>query len=246
MARTVHWKPLYYTSIAMFALSVVLVPVNLEWAVLVIIALVTLWSRVPGFANFFLNKLALNDFFTFIIAANSGWLVGGLFGFLIMWFSRLFGPGEWLPYTLRASIASFGAAAAVPLIISSAGGVNAQAMFLFAIAYAAAYYIQVLLFWREEIPIEIAVWPSAAFFDFGMNIVLIGAFGGVLSEMIRGGMGAGWPFIIFSALVLLFLLIAKNAKKIADKLIRAKERLIGRKGREKLIEDYFNLGPEKG
>ena len=89
MEGFVLWKPLYYTSIAMFLLSLALLPFSSKWSIITILALVTIWSRVPGFIHFIFNKLALNDLFTLIVAANAGWLTGSLFGVFGIMFARI-------------------------------------------------------------------------------------------------------------------------------------------------------------
>ena len=48
---TVLWKPLYVMSIGMFILSIALLPFSMKWSVIVILALVTLWTRIPGFVH---------------------------------------------------------------------------------------------------------------------------------------------------------------------------------------------------
>src|SRR3989338_3187202 len=127
----VFWKPLYYTSIGMFVLSLILFPFSPKWSIITVLALVTVWSRIPGFVHFIFNKLALNDLFALIVAANAGWLVGGLFGVFGIMFSRLFGPDEWMPYSIRASIAVFVACAAMPLILNFTGCLTVTALYLF-------------------------------------------------------------------------------------------------------------------
>lgn len=225
MEDLVLWKPLYYTSVLMFILSLVLLPFNSTWSVITILALVTLWSRVPGFIHFIFNKLALNDLFTLIVAANAGWLTGSLFGVFGILFARLFGPNEWWPYTLRAAIAVFVAGAFVPMILNSTGGLNVISVYWFEGILYATYYIQVLLLWREEIGLEIMILPAVIFFDFFMNAFLIKLFGSTLSNMMIKGLSSGWPFIVFSGLILFFLVIAKNGKKIAKFI----ESIFGRK-----------------
>jgi len=87
----VLWKPLYYTSIVLFILSLVLFPLSSQWSIVTILILLSLWTRIPGFVHFVFNKLAMNDMFTLVVAANLGGLVGGLFGAFTMIFSKIFG-----------------------------------------------------------------------------------------------------------------------------------------------------------
>lgn len=211
----VLWKPLYVMSIAMFILSVVLFPVSSKWSILTVFALVTLWSRIPGFVHFTMNKLALNDLFSFIITMNLGGFAGGFFGAFSMLFSRIVGPEEWWPFTVRYSAAIFFAGIISPFIIRMAGVEGIGAYFWFEGTLYVIYYILVVLFAKEEIGLEIALLPAVFFFDFVMNAAVVRIFGGTIDNMLAHGLSSGWPVIIFAGLVLGFLALAKNGKKVA-------------------------------
>ncbi len=216
MEELVLWKPLYYTSIAIFILSLVLFPFNQTWSIVIILFLVSLWSRIPGFVHFVFNKLAMNDLFTLIVAANLGGFTGAIFGALTFIVSRIFGPNEWMPYTIRATISLFVAALATPTIIASTGGVNMVALYWFQGILYTVFYIQVLLFWREEIGIEIGLLPIVIFFDFIVTGYIADLFGQTTSDMLTKGLSSGWPFIIFSGIILIYIWISRNGDKFAD------------------------------
>ncbi len=238
----VLWKPLYYTSIGMFILSLVLLPFSAKWSIITILFLVTLWSRVPGFIHFIFNKLALNDLFTLIVAANAGWLVGGLFGVFGIMFTRIFGPNEWMPYSIRASVSVFVAGAMVPIILNFTGGLNVIAVYWFEGVLYATYYALVLIFWREEIGLELVILPAVIFFDFFMNAFLINIFGETLSNMMTSGLGSGWPFIVFSGLILFFFIIAKNGKRISGFLESIWNKLGGKETKEENFAEKLDKG----
>ena len=239
----VRWTPLYYVSIVLFAASVVLYPINQMWSIITALFLICLWSRIPGFIAFVFNKLALNDLFGLIIAANTTGLIGGAFGAGLMLFSRLFGPHEWMPYTFRASVALFIAGVFTPIAIKAAGGLNVMAMVYFEAFLYAAYYLQILLFWRDEIGLEIVLLPAVLLFDFGMNSVLIGPFGGIITDMMNKGLAAGTPFIIMSGVLLGFIILARNAKRIASWLQDHWARIRGERRRKEMYE-FFGLKEE--
>lgn len=214
MEDLVLWKPLYYTSIGMFILSLILFPFTQNWSIIIVFALVSLWSRIPGFIHFIFNQLTLNDFFTFIIAAHVNGLVGGLFGAFNMLSGLIFGPNQWPPYIIRGSIALFIAGLSTPLIINFVGSVSLTTFFIYEGLVYAIYYALVLLFSREEIGIEITVLPAVIFFDFFMNAFLFKSFGNFLDSLVTGGISGGWPFLIFAGVILGFVLLSKNANKI--------------------------------
>jgi len=244
MEDLVLWKPLYYTSIAMFLVSLILFPFSLTWSIILILALVSLWTRVPGMVHFIFNQLSLNDFFTFIIAAHVGGLTGGLFGAFTMILGQIFGPETWPPYTIRSIVAFVIGGLSVPFILNFTGGVNITAFFAFEGVVYTTYYLLVILFWREEIGLEIAILPVVIFFDFFLNAILLKSFGVVLEKLVTGGISSGWPFLVFATLVLGFLILAKNAKKIGGFLESIWNRLSGK--REKNEEENFVEKLDKG
>jgi len=243
MEDLVLWKPLYYISIGMFIVSVFFLPFSVKWSMITIFALITLWSRVPGFIHFIFNRLAVNDFFTFVVAAHAGGLAGGLFGVFSMVFPRIIGPNEWWPYTLRASISGFIAGFVVPLIIG-AYGFSLTSFFLFEGLLYFIYYLLVMVFFREEIGLEIALIPAVIFFDFVTNYFLLKIFGNNISELITHGFNSAWPFFIFVAVILFFFVVAKNGKRIAGVLESLWSRLGGKKEENK--EENFAEQLDKG
>jgi hypothetical protein len=218
MEDFVLWKPLYYTSIGMFILSIVLFPFSSKWSIITILALVTIWSRVPGFIHFVFNKMALNDLFALIVAVNAGWFIGGLFGIFGIMFARIFGPREWMPYSIRESISVFVAAASVPLVLTITGGFNVMTFYLYEGILYLTYYLLVWFFWREETGLEIMLFPIVVLFDFFLNATWIRLFGNAISNMMNQGLSSGWPIIVFAGLVVFFLVLAKNGRKIGERI----------------------------
>jgi hypothetical protein len=225
----------------MFALSLALWPFNQTWSVITILALVTLWSRIPGFVHFIFNKLALNDLFAFIVAVEAGWLVGGLFGAWGIWGARVFGR-EWTPYSIRASIAVFAAAAATPVIVTFTGGLNVIALYLFEVVLYAVYYALVVLFWKSEIGLEVMILPAVLFFDFAMNGFLVGLFGNTIENMLSGGLTSGWPFLVFGGVVVAYAILARNGVTVADLALKLK----GKRTKKAELRKVLAYDPAKG
>ncbi len=216
MVEIVLWKPLYYTSIGMFLLSLLLLPLNGTLSIIIILQLIALWSKIPGYVHFIFNKLAVNDLFTFIVAAYAGGLAGGVFGAFSVLFGRLFGVNEYLPYTFRAATALFVAGISTPIILGMTGGVSVASLFVFEGVMYFVYYALVLLFFRDEIGLEIAILPAVVFFDFFMNAAWLGIFGSAIDSLMINGLGSGWTFTVSAAIILGFAAVAKNGKKIAS------------------------------
>ena len=223
--ETVLMKPLYIFSVISFTLSLILLPFNFKWSVITILILIGIWSRVPGFVHFIFTKLAINDLFTFIVAAEAGALIGAFYGIMTVLFARVFGPYEWWPYTIRATITAIVASLITPSIIKLTGAGYIEGFLYFQSFSYIFYSTLVVLFWRDELALEIALLPLFILFDFIMNIFLIKLFGNTLSNMFNYGINSGWPFIIFAGIILGFWIIVKNGEKIAAKVMVVKSKL---------------------
>ncbi|MBI4014836.1 MAG: hypothetical protein HY365_02680 [Candidatus Aenigmarchaeota archaeon] len=215
MVEIVLWKPLYYVSIAMFALSLLAYPFSQTFSVVMILVLVSVWSKIPGYVHFVFNKLAMNDLFTFIVGAYLGGLAGGLFGAFVVLFGRIFGVNEYVPYTIRCAIGLFVAGMLAPFAVSVAGGVNINALFIFEGIFYALYYTMVFLFAKDEISLEAGLLPFVVFFDFVLNATWLGSFGGAINNLMLNGISSGWTFIVFAGIILGFIALARNGGKLA-------------------------------
>jgi len=237
------WKPLYYISIGLFIISIVLFPVSSTWSIIIALFLVSIWSKIPGFVHFIFNQLSLNDFFIFIISAHVNGLIGGLFGVSTMLAGQFFGPNTWPPYTFRSCVSYFVGGLSMPLILNFTGGVNIAALFAFEGVSYAIYYLLVILFWREEIGLEIAILPLVIFFDFFLNAIWLKSFGVFLDKLVTGGVSSGWPFLIFAGIVLGFILLARNSKKAGDFLESLWNRFGGKKEtKEEIFVEKLDKG----
>ncbi|MBI2542641.1 MAG: hypothetical protein HYW24_00425 [Candidatus Aenigmarchaeota archaeon] len=211
----VLWRPLYYVSIAMYISALILLPFSFTWSIITIFALISLWSRIPGSILYIFRQLALNDFFTFIVAVNIGGFVGGLFGVFSFLFSRIFLHDEEFLTDIYESIAIFSGALLVPLIVDYVGSVNITSFLIYEGILYFIYYSIVLLFHRDWISEELVELPFGIFFDFFMNGFFIVAFGSILSDLMSKGITSGWPLFIFTSIILFFIVLAKIEKLLA-------------------------------
>lgn len=213
MTEFVLWKPLYYTSIGMFALSLILLPFSAAWSIMVVLSLVAIWSRVPGMIHWFFGKLSVTDLFTFIVAVNLGPLAGVVFGTFTMLFGKLFGPLEDPLVLFRLTLGYIIASLATPLIVHFTGP-GVLAFYVWQTVSYLLYYTLVVLFFKEEIGIEVVYFPVVIGVDYFMNGFLVVLFGDTIGNMMTQGLSSGWPFIVFAGMILGFLTLAKNADRI--------------------------------
>jgi len=221
----VLWKPLYYASIGMFILALVLLPFNSILSLIVIFALVSLWSRIPGGILYIFYSLELTDFFAFVIAANIGGLAGGLFGAITLLFSKIFFPDEEFYVPLYHSFAILVSALLVPLIITFVGGINIVSFFIYEGIIFFIYFVLVILFSREGLGYEISELPFDIFFNFFVSGGLLTALGAVLSNLMTKGITSGWPLFILAGVILLFFILAKSGKWLSKlKIFKIKQK----------------------
>lgn len=241
----IYLKPLYIISVLMFVISLVLIPFSTKWSILVIIALTILWTRVPGAINVFLQTLAIYPMMVFIISATIGRGTGILFLMIAMWGTRFFRPEEWVPYNIRATVSGLVAIALVPTIIGLAGGINVMAFFFYLLIDYIVYYLEVFVLFNEEIPLELAILPSGILFEFVLGIAFFKAFGGQLSSLLLNGIQSGWPYLIFTLLILGLIALSLSAGKIGRFLSEKWDALLGRKeGEVEKIEEKVHSEKE--
>ncbi len=102
--RDVRWGPLIATSTAIIAISALLYSYNQKLSIILLLAAIGLWSRVPAGLSTYLNPLEMISFFGIVIALSYGPLYGFLFCIIVFPFSWLFMEGEWPYYPLKWSI----------------------------------------------------------------------------------------------------------------------------------------------
>ncbi len=231
------WKPLYILSVGMFVLSVVLLPFSMKWSVMVILLLVTLWTRIPGFVHYLFNQITMHDFFGYIVAGTVGVPIGIFFVISGLWGARIFGPTEWTPYTIRATISAIVAVLFVPSLIAHFGGLTIIGFIYFQLIQYIVYYILILIFYPEEIMIEIMCFPGSIFFDFILTVNLFGAFGVAISNMMINGINSGWPFIIFAGIIIALFFLSKNATAIGNFINTKIKKLLFAERRQKVLDN---------
>ncbi len=123
---------------------------------------------------------------------------------------------EYVPYTFRSSFALLIAGLATPAILSFAGGININALFMFEAVMYVAYYALVFLFFKDEIGLEMGLLPTVVFFDFVLNAAWLGSFGSALNGLMVNGFGSGTAFIVFSGVILGFVALGRKAGEIGD------------------------------
>ncbi len=115
----IRWRWVYYTSIVLYGIIIVLSLFQSSYAVMALFVLLGIWSRIPALASSFTKDIEIVDILTVSIAINLGGLTGALYGSLIILGTKAFGPREYPGYTIKESIGFFLIALIMPWVYSS-------------------------------------------------------------------------------------------------------------------------------
>lgn len=216
----------------------------MKWSVIIIIALVTLWTRIPGFIHYLFNQITMHDLFGYIVAGTVGVPIGIFFIIFGMWGARIFGPTEWTPYTIRATISGIVAVIFVPTIVSHFGGLTTVGFIWFQVIQYAVYYALVAIFYVDEIMIEIMCFPGSILFDFMLTVELFGVFGETISHIMVNGIESGWPFIIFAGIIMALFYLSKNAMTLGDFIDRKMKKIFFKEKRQRILDNKLRRREE--
>jgi len=216
MAETivVRFRELYIASIVIFAASLVLIPINQLYSTLILFGLIGLWTRIPTFFSDFLKDLEQVDFLTIMIAIHIGGFIGGVFGMVVMLFSRIFAPLEWPLYTLKDSICFLIGGMLVPAFYGFFGGNLLMTAYTFT-AFRYLFYLFLTLFIESDaFFLEVGILAASAPIAFLVNTGAITLFAPLIEPILKRGIGFNIELIIT---VLIILSLAAAAQYLNKK-----------------------------
>jgi len=223
--QLILWGPLIKTTIGLYLIVILLAAVFPPAATILMFAILCLWSRVPCMLSNFTKDMDVIDFFAVLLAVNLGGLFAGIFGFVLMWFSRIFGPAEDLEYTLKESITFFIAGLLTPFFYILTGKNILLTMYCFTLfGRYGVYLIQDLivspgLFWLDLGYIAVGI-PIAYF----SNTILISIFGDGLDRLFDSGLQLSGGLLIFMTIVVIcFYVIGKMIAQTGEQMIEDDE-----------------------
>lgn len=195
------WKPLKAASIMMYLLVLVLLPFSQFWAAIMLFAIICLWSRIPALITMFLNDLEVIDFFTVMLAIHVGGLFAGIFGASMMLFSRIFGPNEWLPYTIKDATSIFAGGLATPFVFAMTGS-PLYTLYIFTAIRYSTYLILTLIFEPQELLFELGISAANIVVAVLSNTLVMSFFEDSLSRIFEGGLHFSITLFAFTTLVM--------------------------------------------
>jgi hypothetical protein len=214
------WKPLIETTIVLYLLVLLLAVVWQPAAMVLMFAIVCLWSRVPCMLSNFTKDMDVIDFFVVFLAINIGGVFAGIFGMSIMLFSRLFGPGEMITYTIKDSIAFLIGGMITPFLYILGFKNILITMYLFTIVGRyGVYVLQDFLFDQGAIFTDITYIAVGIPFAYFSNTILIKIFGNSLNNLFETGLQFSFGlFFLITAFVVGFYLFGKMLRHAEEEI----------------------------
>ncbi len=211
----VLWKPLKVVSFIMYALVVMLIPISQFWSVIMLFALICLWSRIPCLISMFTKDLDVIDFFVVMLAIHHSGIFAGIFGFSIMMFSRIFGPREWFLYTFKDAVSMMICGFMTPLFYATSGSALIS-LYAFTILRWTIYMFLTTILEPEAISLEIGLCSLGALKSYLYNTFVMKSFEKHLEKVFIGGVHFSIGlFLATTAVVGVFLLISKFGKYLS-------------------------------
>jgi len=225
MNKFLLWKPLKVTSLIMYILVILLVPISEFWSVIILFALICLWSRVPCLLSMFTKDLDVIDFFTVMLAIHVGGIFGGVFGAAIMMFSRIFGPNEWFLYTLKDSISIMICGFLTPAFYFVFGSAL-YALYAFTLLRWIIYLILTWVIEPEYMSLELGLCTVGSLKSYLYNTFVMVTFEGFLATVFVGGIHFSVGlFLCATAVVGFFALLGRIGKLLERVIPQGKEQM---------------------
>tara|TARA_Y100000031_G_scaffold147949_1_gene183600 strand:- start:14703 stop:15527 length:825 start_codon:yes stop_codon:yes gene_type:complete len=148
--------------------------------------------------SWFTKDMDLIDFFTVILAVHVGGLFAGTFGWVMMVFSRFFGPTEDMDYTIKDAFAFFFGGLLTPVFYALTNQNLLITMYLFTlIGRYGVYLLEDFIFtpgliWRD-LGLILAGVPLAYF----TNTILVSLFGESLDRLFETGLRINFGLLFF-------------------------------------------------
>ncbi|MBT3298563.1 hypothetical protein HN385_06560 [archaeon] len=212
----VLWKPLKVVSFIMYILVVMLIPISQFWSVILLFALICLWSRIPCLISMFTKDLDVIDFFVVMLAIHVGGIFAGIFGFTIMMFSRIFGPREWFLYTFKDATSMMICGFMTPLFYATTGSSALLSLYAFTITRWIIYLFLTVILEPEAMGLELSLCTLGSLKSYLYNTFVMKSFEKHLEKVFLGGVHFSIGlFLAATAVVGIFLLISKFGKHLS-------------------------------
>jgi len=206
---SVRWTPLYYTSLVLIPLTILLSRTHPVGAALLAFALLGTWSRVPCMYSLLTKDLEFLDFFTVMVAVNLGALIGGAFGIIVFLFSALFAKKEPFVYIASDAVCFLAGGLLTPLFFHLTGNNLLITMYLFTVVrYGLSILFLVAM--PQFLLVGLQLLAIGAVIAYTTNTVMVTFFGDITSLLFQEGLG--FNMYLLSILIILgaYIIIGKT------------------------------------
>jgi len=205
LADIVKWKPFYIASVVFVVLILITYFFFPTLSVVLFLALVGFWSRVPAMFNRAVKDLEMIDFLSVVIAINLGAFAGAFFAGGLLVFSHFFTRTEYPRYAIMDGLAMFIAALATPLIYSYLGQNLLFTMYAYTIVRYIIRGIFALTVFPGELPGLIPIIACGIGLAYLTNTVYVFAFGNFMNQLFVKGLHIHWGFFAVAIGILGFI-----------------------------------------
>lgn len=217
LKQAVFWKPLLYTSIGMFVITILLIFVSPFLAAIMSFAILTLWSRIPAMMTRFTKDLDIGDFFSVMIAINVGGIQGAAFGTLNLWFSRIFSTVEPFEATIEDSVAFMVWIPLMPFFYDLWGGNIVFTMYTFTLLRHTTHTLLAFVLEPQEVGYEFISSVVGIPIGFASNTILSTLFAEKVTKLTKEGLGLSWEILVFIAIVFGLIWLTRFLQKWSQK-----------------------------
>lgn len=207
MGELILWKPLYYATIVIYLFAALEFIIGDGFGMIVLFFLIALWSRIPCLISTFTKDMECIDFFTVMLAINLGGATGGFFGFTAMLFSRIFGPEEWLPFTIKDAFSLLFAGIITPAMYYATGGNFIYTMYGFTIVRYVLYLVFTYFFEREAMMLELGYCAVGIVTAYITNTIYGLYLEPLLSPLFEEGVSLNWGFFFVMTLIIVGIVV---------------------------------------
>jgi len=227
---SLQWPVVLVTTIALYALVILNLPLSNVRATIFLFALIAFWSRLPGVGIphpfWILYNLDLVDVFTIIISINVGPLQAATFAFSINMWSRVCGCyPDWMGLTKDAIFQSF-LALFLPFLYGATQSLAFITVF-FTLGRSVLYLTVGMLIPHRSFPNQIMTeiqFQSSLIF---INLFYVSIFGNYFGKLLQKGISFSWSLFLFATAVIFVFYITfyrnphKKKKNILKKVVKA-------------------------
>jgi hypothetical protein len=208
-------------SITLYVGIIILLPFNQTASIILLFALVSFWSRLPGVGindpTWIIYCFDLIDMFSMIIAINVGGIYGGVFAALTNIVPRFCGFYPVWISVLYDALAQCIVCLAMPFIYHISGGDLINSMIIYTVLRI--IIIMPISFFLNPRPVGqwILEWITSIFGLFIANLFWTRIFGSHMNKLLEQGARFDWLlFLVVSLIIAIFYLIyaAKTGIKI--------------------------------